>query len=325
MSPVSDAVDQIQVLRLHTADNGLVWYGDDYNLGDNSYLEADDFVSFDRLGFSMSQVRSIRLLGTENNAALILSLQRLRLAAAGLPVGQLPIVLGSPAVCRTVSNLKDPEAALHYLWQPESNLSWQWHQLSGGDYCSYALVDALRREYGLMSDKVRHIAAYHPAWPAVSFVPNADTDAACRLLATIVDPRWYIHYTHPHRLSRLLAYLGVTPNNVAAYLGEGPPDKHYDRAATVIGVWYNQHSVTAYNEHNQDRPCDFLWRIFASQSTVGKGILRSTERLVSLLYHVWLYAVSPPHPEVVFEPLRFFKTEAESRAFVTHCDLVKKF
>lgn len=317
-------IDQIQVLRLHTAENDLVWFGDDSTLGCNSYLEADDFVEYDSLGFSLDRVRSIRLFGTAKNAALILRLQQIRLNAAGTSVAHLPIMLGSPTICRTDGNLREPEAALHYLWQPESNLSWQWHHLMSSDYCSYSLIDSLQREFGVVSEKARRIAAYHPAWAAVSFIPHCDIEAACRSLAEIVDPRWYVHYTHPHRLSRLLSYLGVTPHNVSAYLGECQPGRHYERAATMIGTWYNRESVQAYNTGKCDAPNDFLWRIFSSQDTVGKGILRATERLVSLIYHVWLYAVSPPHPEVTFEPSLFFKNEAESQAFVIHRDHVRK-
>jgi hypothetical protein len=323
MHPISDMIDQVQVLRLHTADDGLVWFGDDASLGTNSYLEVADFFACAKLDAALRNTKGIRLLGTANNAALILQLSRMRMGRSQL-TKKVPVVLGSPVVCLKEANLREPEAVLRYLWQPESKLAWQWHRLGETDYCSYGLIDALQESKSELNDKVQKIAAYHYAWPAVTFVPNFDALAACQFLASIVDPRWYVHFTHPHRMSRLLAYLGLTPQNVAAFLGFEAPAHNYERALPAIRAWYNETSVAAYNSRQSDSPNDFLWRIFASQENVVKGVLRGTQRLVSLVYQIWLYSISPANCDVAFQPDRFFKDERESQAFQAHHNKVLK-
>jgi hypothetical protein len=133
MHPISDMIDQVQVLRLHTADDGLVWFGDDASLGTNSYLEVADFFACAKLDAALRNTKGIRLLGTANNAALILQLSRMRMGRSQL-TKKVPVVLGSPVVCLKEANLREPEAVLRYLWQPESKLAWQWHRLGETDY-----------------------------------------------------------------------------------------------------------------------------------------------------------------------------------------------
>ena len=43
------------------------------------------------------------------------------------------------------------------------------------------------------------------------------------------------------------------------------------------------------------------------------------ERVVPLRHpEWWLYAVAAPHPEVTFDPLRFFKDTEEAREYQAH-------
>jgi len=320
MAVVQD-VDQIQILRLHTDDAGHVWFGDDCTLGVNSKCPVETF--FDNstlyLGFDINSARKVRVLGTRQNAALIVKLQELR-SQDGTLLKRQRVELGSPAVCPTNAVLSDPECVLQHLWQPEpfSALRMLWHPLGRHDYCSYAMARAIDASDGKVTDWVRHISKYHPAWPAVTFTPKADLDAASSMLADVIDARWFLHYNRPNRLSKLYAYLGITPQNVKAFFGGGPRGRHYDRAATAITSWYNRESVIAYNTGRCDVPEAFLWRVYASQKGAERGVLRGTERMLSLVSHVWLNAVMPPHPEVGFRPDQFFKYLPEAKAFERH-------
>lgn len=320
MTTVRD-VDQVQILRLHTDAAGNIWFGDDSTLGVNSGCPLDTF--FDNsamfLGFDVNSARSIRVLGSRQNAGLLVKLQELRSQDSGL-LRRQRVELASPAVCPTYAVRSDPCSVLQHLWQPEPFSAFRilWHPMGRHDYCSYAMARDLDLNEGRITDRVRHIAKYHPAWPAVTFTPKGDLDSACIVLADILDARWFIHYQRPNRLSKLCAYMGVTPQNVKAFFGGCEPGRHYSRAVTAISAWYNRDSVVAYNTGRCDVPEAFLWRVYASQRGAERGVLRGTERLLSLISHVWLNAVMPPHPEVGFRPTQFFKYLPEAKAFERH-------
>lgn len=316
------ALEQDRVLRLHTAPDGVVWYCTDFGPAVNSELDTKDFVQY-RLDGLVKHVRGIHMLGVADNASLILRHLQSQHQQSARPIvpATVPVMLGSPCICRAEAQRRDPGKVLYYLRQSECRLPGQWHKLTTNDYATYALVAAMARDTPDAFDRRCKILPYHPAWAVVSFISFANASAICQLLATIVDPRWFLHETRPHRQSRLLAFLGITPQNVLAYLGRGPRGRHYERAATAISAWYHEEFTTT----RLNGPADFLWRIFASQTTLERGVLRSTERMLSLLYHVWLYNVASPHPEVAFNPAMFFKTPAEIEAFVAHSDRMRKF
>ena len=319
MSTVRD--DQVQILRLHADAAGHIWFGDDCTLGVNSKCPVETFFdnSLIFLGFDVNAAKKIRVLGIRQNAALLVKLQELRAQDAGLLKRQR-VELGSPAVCPTDAVRSDPHSVLQHLWQPEpsSALRMLWHPMGRHDYCSYVMARDLDLNGGKVTDRVRHVAKYHPAWAAVTFTQKPDLDAACITLADIIDARWFVHYQRPNRLSKLYAYMGVTPQNVKAFFGGCEPGRHYNRAVMAITAWYNRESVVAYNTGRCDGPESFLWRVYASQRGPERGVLRGTERLLSLISHVWLDAVMPPHPEVGFRPAQFFKYLPEAKAFEKH-------
>lgn len=312
------ATDDINTLRLHTDVQGCVWYGDDVNLGVNSYMEPGDFFDAAHLSFEYDRSRMVRLLGSRSNAGLITRMQERRVRH-GLSK-QPKICLGSPAVCQTQAARSDPLTVMQYLWQPEmpSSLTCQWHLMTQHDFCTYAMA----RQYddvGGIDETVMRTAAYHPAWKALSFVKGLNERAAAALLIEILDPRWYAHYSRVNRLNRLYAYLGLNPHNVAALVDPRQKQgRHFSRAEIAIRTWLDTRAFSTDYAGPMDEPGHFLWRICASQRTLINGILRATERLVSLVCHVWHDAIVTPHPEMGFQPSQFFKTEAEISAFKEH-------
>ena len=304
--------DRVDILRLHTDDSGVVWYGDDSRLAVNSGLQAPDFIASGAC--DLDGAGQVRLLGTRSNARLIVHLSRKPASRDN------PTRLASPSLLATAALRRDPEAVLQHLWQPGYHgvCCGMWHDLSPLDHCAYELLTCLKPD-GTMLPGYLAVACRHPAWHALSFLPSLDENAACRLLCEIVDPRWYVHPHRPGRLSKLYTYLGLTPANAKAYFAAGFPGRHYYRASLAIRTWYSRRLVDLRGA-DRDGPRNFLWRQYVALS--GKdnpgAVLRTTRRLVRMVYEVWMAGVQPGHPDAGFLPQRFFEFHGEARAFAEH-------
>lgn len=292
-----------------------MWYGFDGQAAGATGLAADALFANPTFLRQLADARAVRLLGTRANAPLVIKLFERR--AADPDFRAVSVRLGSPAAVPGAWLRADPEAVLHALWQPPAagGLAGQWHELGPTDYPGYAMAAALAAApAGDVPEVVRRIAEHHPAWPAVSFVGSVDAPAACRLLAEIVDARWFQHPSRPGRPSRLLAYLGVTPDNTAAMSGAPvKPGRHFNRATTAVGAWYNQRVRRGSRE-----PRDFLVRCLDAHAALGAGLLAGTRRFLGFVTAVWLAAVRPRHPEAAFDAERFFRDAAVARAYEAH-------
>jgi len=310
-----DVASVVDLLRLHTDDQGHVWYGHDGAVGENSRCTVAVF--FDKLkwlGVNLGSVRLIRLLGVPSNAELIVYLHHMRVRNKSLSRGQR-VVLGSPMVCPTAEDRGSPARVLSHLWQQYAVLpSGCWHDLSDKDYTTYAIIAALKDNKGEVDEQVRRIFRYHPLWPAVSFIPSGDHDAACLLAARIVDPRWFRHPTRPHRLSRLYVHLGLTPKNMHAWMTNfNDRDRNFDWLTVLMRSWLGRTGVT-----DRTRPQHFLWRAHAAAGGAHKGTMAATRRYVRFLYEVWSGEVAAPRPEGGFLPSSFFKSAEEVDAYSVH-------
>lgn len=304
------------MLRLHVDDDKKVWYGDDSDPGRNTYMSVTDFFEQGAAFQFLNDARAVRLLGCRSNAELISKLHEWRAKNPQSSAG-LTIRLGSPGVVPSVDLEIDPEAVLHHIWQPPAHaaLLGSWHDLAPSDYCTYAMIHHLGDTPGReVPEVVRRIAAYHPAWPAVTFITTSDKDAACRLLCDIIDPRWYRHPTRPSRRSRLYAHLGLSPDNLASCTGEGHPGRYFDRAANSVRVWYNRLS-----QKESRQPGDFLLRRMDSYKELKTGLLRGTKLMVDFVAAVWEDMVIHRHPEIPgFDPAVFFASVAVGKAYARH-------
>lgn len=297
--------DRIETLRLHTDKDGCIWYGDDDSLGTNSFLEVQDFFGSNSNEYNTDSIHHISLLGIKSNAKLIVALQRRRAAKPELNKQQ-QIQLFSPSIIATQAMRNNPEEVLQNLWQPNSfgALAGLCHAMDNNDFCSYFMTSEIG-ELDIVPEIVTRIAPYHPAWPAIAYLKYYDINSACKLLTEIMDPRWYRHPFRPNRCSRLFSYLGLTPQNIKAYLSYGKPDRHYERAKLAISTWFNADKLDN----------GFLWRYYIGHSDQIKGLLRSTQRFISFLQTVWLSNISYPHPEMSFSKAIFFKDTLEELAF----------
>lgn len=317
------AVHTDLLVRLHVDKSGSVWYGDGGEPATNTFLDPWDFFENEARLEDLDNAKTIRLLGTRDNAPLITKLHERRLADTAFKFKR--VELGSPGVVPPAWLRDDPISVLHHIWQlpASSNVAGQWHDMQNVDYATYSMMNTFAetspgRE---VPDFTIKIAEYHPTWPAFTFIPTADRHAAARLICDIIDPRWYRHPTHPARLTRLYSHLGLTPQNVLALSGEGQPGHNFNRAKNAVRVWYNLKAQKPGRE-----PGDFLLRLLdGKKGKLTDGLLRGTQRLVAFVCAVWADAIKPPHPEVGFAAARFFKDDPkEARAFDRHVGASKR-
>lgn len=309
------------MVRLHVDRSGSVWYGDGVDEAVNTYLDPCDFFADEARLEDLDSADTIRLLGTRDNAPLVVRLHDRRASFPDFRGKR--VELGSPA-CVPASWLRDdPISVMHHIRQPPavSSLSGAWHEMTSYDYPSYAMAAALADVPGREVPEVAiRISQYHPAWPALSFISTLDTHAACRFMCDVIDPRWFRHPTRPGRLTRLFSYLGLTPENMTACVGEGQSGLNFNRATTAVRSWYNLRAQKAGRESG-----DFLLKsLDVYKGRQAGGLLRGTQRFVSFVCAVWLDAVRPPHPEVGFTASRFFRDHATAKAFDRHVAACKR-
>ena len=304
------------VLRLHVDGRAHVWFGADGRPGENSRRCVDGFCELLRgvLGGALGGVGCVRVLGSAANAGLITRLHHLRFNGAdACPRVQIC----APSLCSS----QHPEEVLLALWQPRP-AQVPSYELTERDYPSYAVLDALRDNDGLPGEKCRRILHYHPAWPALSFPLTGDPHYACKLVGHIVDPRWFRSPVRPHRLGRLLSYLGVTPENAGnAYATDpAPPGRHFARFLDTLYAWCGRAAGPgATLASTSSSPGGFLRRVELACRDRVKGLLAATVRFVRFVVEVWLAGVSRQRPEVGFAPELFFKSGSEVEGYKKHC------
>ncbi len=303
-----------KTLRLHTDDSGIVWYGDCRNVAKSTGRRVAEYIGDAAVLAEVGEAKSIRMLGTAKNALLITGL-RTKLGT------EAPIIVASPQICKTKQARRDPTNVLHALWQPEasSRLPGSWHALGDFDLATYAMWVEFTTHKTITS-RLTAMAHCHPAWKAISFIPDYSEDAGCRLLMYIVDPRWFLHPSKPHRFSRLHNYLGLTPCNAKCLLRDKEPGKNYERAVAAFSTWYTINAAQQYLTGEATDPEHFLWRIFRKQQSNVHGLIAASKRLVDLVAFVWLDAVKVAQADRLFNPSMFFRHSAEYVAFQKHAD-----
>lgn len=188
----------------------------------------------------VAEAESIRILGTAENAELIVSLYHQRLKN-GRPSD---IRIGSPNYCE---DLSDPPTVFRSMMENELPASLGgWHLLNEADYRTYAVLDAYRKDKKI-SDRVWSLLEVHPAFPALSFIRTIDWDAAIEFLSVLVDPRFHVSPKHPDRNSKMKSFFGLAPGpggNVHKFLEKNydngsQGDAKYSRAQVALGTWFN--------------------------------------------------------------------------------------
>lgn len=299
------------VVRLQLDHDGTVWVGTDHDVAVHSGVTPGVFLALELK--KIQELSEIQLFGSIRNASLIelLYLTRLR---GGLP-DDMPIRLGSPAGGRL--NATCPEL-LQTLWRQDliEGPGFRWINMSQCEYSSYALITNLVNNNWQVNDACRKIIRYHPAWPALSFIPTLDIDSACVLVAVIVDPRWFIQPFRPNRIGKLCNFLGLTPRNMTFIDGKTTiPDKNFERCSIIMQTW-------AKDPTSEDGEITFLHRIFRDDDSWSRGMLSACKRFVRFIREVWLSELL--RHKKLFDPDMFFKGDGEAARYRTHYAAARK-
>jgi hypothetical protein len=325
-----------QILKIHTAKDGQVWYVDGGHAAINTHAPIEDFLT----GDACQRARHVRMAGSAGNAQALclmfgrkLDRQLLRLEVAS------PAVLG-----RTRAERNDPRLMLVRMRGSAADglnpAMGGWHEFGDDDYPAYAIAaykDHGKQPFDECSTPVE-LLVRHPAWAGLSFIKHVDMRKLATLLGIILDPRWYVSLRTPHHggdivpyyddAAKLHAYLGLDPRTMAGVLGYCEPTGSYAMCRLVLETWA---SVGAPSEKFRKHPAYFLWRRYHREGAPIKGALRASQMFVDYIRLVWLdslycdYAADKqappgkrPRREGLFAPDHFFSRSEEAAAYMAH-------
>jgi hypothetical protein len=321
-------------LKLHVAE-GRVWY-----LHGNGAPHPADTVEECLESAAIDSAECIRVMGVKDNARLIVGLYEKHILGN---LGALEVV--TPLVCETAAERRDPTVVLYRMrrFQRAPSLG-GYHAVGAHDYAAYQLTAAMD-DHG-WTPATQTILRRHPAWFPLKFIPEVDWECCAKVLAAIIDPRWYIDACHPDRSGKLEAFLGLNPKTQAGVTRGTHKWRKHTMCETVLRCWKLRRLIDAvrdkfdlagprpYADSDEPglRPGDFPWRIWGSLMGIGPGSrcprqdpvvadLRASQRFVQFVRLVWLHAlytraVMPEQGAPLFDAKQFFRLHvAEAQAF----------
>lgn len=296
--------------KLHTDSKGYVWYatsGQPVPAG----TKVDEFIS--NPPFHLGD--QVKLVGAKQNVKLILRLYQMKMS------GRLSSVqVCTPRVCRGSHRANKPEIV---LMDADQWAGWPaslggWHEFSEHDAPSYLIYEHLKQNRPI--ETVIELLRNHPAWPALSFISHLDEEYCAQLIATILDPRWYVNPEKPESSTKLEGFLGLNPKtqyHVSSSNGDSDTYR-YEQCKLVLDSW----KTTRLSKEQKQEPGAFLWRIYQSMGHGYMSDLRASQVLVSFLRNVWLNEIYRNRGgqgcDGLFIPEYFFQRDFEVRAFKAH-------
>jgi hypothetical protein len=305
------------IIKLHTADDGKVWYSRGINAIKNSEQIVDSFL----LSPVVSGIGlTFRVLGVQQNAELICALYLRR------HKGEVrSIEIAGPNILDNQSELRSPELTLQRMRMAAvAPACGGWHQLTMHDYPTYAMLARMLRTNYEYDDSVQQYFQLHPTHKALNFIPTLSPEAAAKFLIYVVDPRWYIDRRRPDRIKKLELFLGLTPavqSKVSNSKKILTKTREF-RCASVLNSWKTQKP----EDVDFKNPSNFLYRIYQASGCGEKGDLRASQAFVRYVNDNWLASVENRKGarDGLFAPNLFFKTPAEIESYVHHMKLPKK-
>jgi hypothetical protein len=296
--------------KLHTDAAGIIWYSRGIAPPQNSEQTLAEFL--------LSPVVSgmglqFRLFGTIENAELIsaLYLRKNR--------GEVRCVeVAAPHFLTAVERITPATALLKMRNISAPAAVGGWHAISFSDYSTYALAARMYRNRFVFDDMANNYLKMHPAYKALSFIPNFSQAAAAQLFVTITDPRWFVDTRAPENNLKIALYLGLTP---AIQKRVSDPDtmitaRRELRCANVLGCWKTVDTSSA----NLTDPANFLYRIWRFNGGGPRGDLRASQAFLTYIQQNWLSAIEQHRglKNELFAPDLFFRAPAEIAAYTEH-------
>ena len=295
-------------LKVHTAPDGLVWYVNGISPAECSNQRAEEFLA-SHIVSSLSL--NVRLLGIKQNAGLISALySRKKQRKLG------SVYLAGPNVCESPLELEDPGLTFRRMREAFAAPSCGgWREMTDADAAVYGLITRIQQEPDWFDIRGRLYYETHPAFKITNFIKTISHRDVAQLLATVIDPRWYVDRRRPDNGAKLKLFLGLTPKTQRRV---SAADKVISRGrdlrcAMVLNCWKTVDPATVDFEH----PQNFLWRIWKNAGADAKGDLRASQAFIGYLQTNWAQALVAARgaPSELFLPDKFFKTDAEKQAY----------
>lgn len=309
------------VIRLHCSADGALAAADDHGGRVCLSWPEPDFVH----KLQLRDCSAVHVLGSGLNASLIR-----QLGEAKFSHGQVwaPVKIGTPMIARSRPGMTSEEV---FNAMTSLNLAPSlggWHEMTPYDTAAYRLIELLQRSGGELDEHVRLAVCEHPAYPVMSYLHAAPLPAA-RMLAWIVDPRWFKDPVHPDRISRLNEFMGLSPLNAARLFEVEHPEEFrreaetpLQRALSVVECWHGELPVRRITAQEKSAHRGALMRNFAEHKYSARGLLKCSQRLLRWVQDVWLDQVSPQAE--CFAPDLFFESREAGNHFRHHLEVYRR-
>lgn len=299
------------VIKLHTAEDGHVWYSRGIGVSKNSEQIVDSFLLSPIVsGMGLT----FRLLGVKQNAELICALYLRRYK------GEVRSVeIAGPNILDNQYELQNPELVLQRMRSAVvSPACGGWHQLAMHDYPTYAMLARMTRTNYSFDESVESYLHMHPAYKAASFIPTLSAPDIAKTLINIVDPRWYVDRRRPDRIKKLELFLGLTPSIQEQVSNKKKllTKNRQFRCASLLASW----KTKLVEDVDLKDPANFLYRIQQAAGGGPKGDLRASQAFLRYINNNWLAALENRRGarDGLFAPNLFFKTPAEIESYELH-------
>jgi len=318
----------LDVLKVHVNSEGI-WYLDGAGLPTRLATSVAEFAR----GDLVERANRIRLVGSAQNAELIVALYGQKCCGR---LASLEVV--TPLVCATRRERASPTTVLYSMRRfRRAPSQGGFHEVVDADLHSYALVYALQQD-GSVTERVLQLLSTHPAWKPLQFIPTLNPVLCARLLAHIIDPRWFVDPCRPDRGAKLHRYLGLMPAAQARVNRGGASRRDMEWCRLVLECWKNverEDEVVKLFELTGPfamataksigiRPGDFLWRVWGYLAGVGAGSrnpprsgtiadLRASMRFIDFLRSTWIQELyrgaQLPDDGLLFDADYFFRQD----------------
>lgn len=294
MSPES------RILNLYVTPSGEVWGAAGRDIPTQLHSSEREVVDV----ISQQPDMHVRLLGMSQNAALIV-----QLADLVEQRGDGRLEVASPLLCDTQQERQNPEIAVGRMRQCRVAASLGgWHVVTEDDRTIYEMVAASKqRDTSPRGTRLVDLFSKHPLSRYLAFVETLDEVCAAKLVAEIIDPRWYVDRANPSRVSRLQSYLGLTPKNFEklAVRKIKPNTPALRRAELAYAAWADAPQLNAQNTSN------FVLERYTLAGGGHIGALRATQVFICYLARTWQHVIvnAGPVPQDMFLPAELLHGE----------------
>jgi hypothetical protein len=298
------------VIKLHTDCFGSVWFSRGIEAPQSSGKSVDTFTLS-----SMCSARSavFRILGVPQNAELLCTLF-LRVRQREIHAVELA---GSNVFSDKFSTLTAQQVMMRMNGVYAAPSCGGWREMTAADYNMYALIARFLRNNYVFDSSARIHFASHPIAKLMAFIPTLSESDAAWVIATIVDPRWFVDRRKTEALKNVFFYLGLTPavqtrvSDKTCLLSKS----RELRCARVLAAWKSQDVLP--EKIDLQNPANFLYRIRAAAGGGAKGDLRASQAFIHYVVSNWVAATDrrSGFRDGLFAADLYFKTPTEQTAY----------